>query len=124
MDPKAMGRNVTNLKSKAFAEAKAARIEQGEVGVKARLGELDENVLDLLFGKNDRKRLAMFDDDLVKDGPGRNELEMVQVESAQSDLGLIHRTRLVLLLGTKKDKVITELILGEDLRIEAEMAPK
>ncbi|GJL84138.1 MAG: hypothetical protein DHS20C01_37720 [marine bacterium B5-7] len=66
----------------------------------------------------------MFDDDLVKDGPGRIELEMIPVESAQSDFGLIHGARLVLLLGTKKDKVITELILGEDLRIDVEMAPK
>lgn len=85
------------------------------------LSDRAKQELNFALSENDRKLLALFDDDLVKDRPRGSDLEMIAIEGAQGNLGLIHGARLVLLVLAKEDEVVAGLIFRKDFWIRIEV---
>jgi hypothetical protein len=85
---------------------------------------MSEEVADLVFGEDGGKGLAVLDLDVTKDAPLWGDTQVIMIEDTQSDLGLIHGRRPVVLLLAEEDKVIADLILRKRGRISVEMLGK
>lgn len=82
---------------------------------------MTEQEADLVFGENDRERLAVLDLNVAEDAPLRRDAEVIVEEDTQSHLGLVHGGRLVVFLLAEEDEVVADLAFGEGARIGLEV---